>query len=380
MDYFKLMNFLVKGNLSLFDYPKESQLALLDRLGEPKDDIERAYKQYLCQNSFVHPKAKKVILNVVGAIIVPMMSVYLLLKGYFVKRGKALGCIIENKGMPEVVPQEVYDKYKPILYDFGGLALRLSDIPFCLRLVRIAVTQPYFVLKAMMHIAKYSYAIRKHSPQTIIRFCEFSFSGTVLTAYCHLKGVKHVNVMHGEKLFNIRDSYFHFDECYVWGEHYVNLFKSLKAEATQFRVALPPSIKIDCSAHQDPKAYADYKYYLAIIDDDEMKSIVASMSFAKLSGKTVKYRPHPRYTDINVLKKYVSDGEIEYPREVPILESISNLDYAVGAFTTVLVQAYFSGKNVIMDDVTFKKEYDRLGELDYILSTSTIETLSRFQR
>ena len=110
-------------------------------------------------------------------------------------------------------------------------------------------------------------------------------------------------MQHGEKLRYIRDSFFHYDECYVWDEHYVNLFKEMHAEPSQFKVAVPPSLRIDCKVHHNSSVYADYKYYLAADTEEDIKSIVASMAFAKSEGKTVKYRIHPRYTDLNVLKK-----------------------------------------------------------------------------
>lgn len=189
-----------------------------------------------------------------------------------------------------------------------------------------------------------------------------------------------MDVMHGEKLFSIRDAYFHFDETYVWSDHYVKLLTSLKAEPNQFRIAVPPSLHIDCEKYNRPEVYADYKYYLAAYDETTIKHIVDAMAFTKYEGKTVKYRPHPRYSNIEWLRKYVSEDEIEYPKSVTIQESLSNLDYAVGSYTTVMVQAYFSGKGVIMDDVAELKEYNLLKSLDYILSGDEFDKLSNHQQ
>ena len=159
----------------------------------------------------------------------------------------------------------------------------------------------------------------------------------------------------------------------------MKLLQSLKAEPSQFRIAVPPSIKIDCEKYKNEDRYADYKYYLAIYDEETLKKIVESMSFAEKQGKTVKYRPHPRYSNKELLRKYVKEEEIEWYSEVPILESISNLGCAVGSFTTVMVQAYFSGKKVLMDDVAKKEEYDKLQSLDYILSGDEFDKLSDMQ-
>ena len=377
MNYFKILLFLERGNRSMFDLSIEEQQLYLERLGEAKDDIDRGFKQYLCQNYFTRPKWKIVAFNLIAAVIMPFLTLYYLFKGLFVKRGDVIDAMIERKGMDEVVPQEVKDKYHPDNTQWDkGASMSISDIPFLLKLVCRAPHYPYFVMKAWMNVVLYSDMIRKHNPKVMIQFGEFSFSSSILTAYCHRHGVRHVDVMHGEKLYYIRDAFFHYDECYVWSEHYADLLCSLKAEPTQFRIALPPSIKIDVMAHQDKAAYADYKYYLAIYSEDELKSIVASMAFAKREGKTVKYRPHPRYSDLSLLKKYVSEEEIEMPKQIGILASVSNLEYAVGSYTTVLTQAFFSGKKVLLDDVTFKTQYESLKDRRYILAEKNPQKLS----
>lgn len=369
-----------KGNKGLFDFPKKEQMDYLNSLGEAEDDITRGYKQYLCQNEFVKPKWKIWVFNVGGAIALPIVLGYFLIKRTFEKKENPIYCLIEKKGMPEVVPIEVREKYHPSINYRGGTSLGIGDLGFICQLGIKAPHHPYFVFKAMMNVARYSDLIYRYHSQVIIQFGEFSFSSSVLTSYCHKHKVKHIDVMHGEKLYNIRDSFFHYDECYVWSEHYVRLFTSLKAEPTQFRIAIPPSLKIDNEKYKKPECYADYKYYLAICSEDTIKQIVCAMAFAKLEGKTVKYRPHPRYTDVSLLRKYVAEKDIEWPHEVNIQESIANIECAVGSYTTVMVQAYFSGKQVMMDDVAEEKEYKLLCSLNYILSEVKYDKLSNHQK
>lgn len=380
MNYFKILFFLEKGNRRVFDFPKEEQLAYLNRLGEAKDDIDRGFKQYLCQNQLVRPKWKIVVFNLAGILGLPLTFFYFLLKRITAPKAKSINCLIEKKGMPEVVPDVVKEKFHPSEDYEVKSSLGLRDIAFAGRLYIKAPLHPYFVFKAMMNVARYSHLIYSYSPKVMIQFGEFSFSSSILTAYCHQHSVLHVDVMHGEKLFNIRDAYFHYDKTYVWNDHYTNLLTSLNAESSQFVVAPPQSLVIDCDKYVKPEVYADFKYYLASYNEETIKRIVKSMIFAKHRGKSVKYRPHPRYSNLELLKKYVSEDEIEYGNQVTIQESISNLMYAVGSYTTVMVQAYFSGKHVIMDDVAEKDEYDLLKSLDYILSTiDGVDKLSNYQ-
>lgn len=377
MNYFKILRFLQRGDKSQFQVSVEDQESFLNSLGEARNDIDRGFKQYLCQNFFV-PKWKVCLFNVAAAFIVPFMVMFYLLKGLFVRKGERVGAIIEKKGMEEVIPVVVREKYQPDnRYWNESSSMSLKDIGFFLKLVAKSPHHPYFVLKAMMNVVRYSDMIRRHSPSVMIEFGEFSFSSSILTAFCHRYGVKHIDIMHGEKLWFIRDAYFHYDECYVWDEYYANLFRSLKAEPTQFRVALPPSLHINTDAQSNLNAYADYKYYLALYSEEQIAGIVRSMAFAKQEGKTVKYRPHPRYSDLDLLRKYVTEDEIENPAQVGILESVSNLEYAVGSYTTVLSQAYFSGKKVVLDNITYRQQYEDLKKMKYILSEKQCEVLSQ---
>ena len=376
MNYFKILRNFQKGDRSSFNVSVEQQRAYLDSLGDAKDDIDRGYKQYLCQNLFVS-KWKVWAFNFAAALLVPFVALFYLLKGMFVNKGESVSVIIENKGMQEVIPITVTEKYQPdCRYWHESASLSFVDLSFLMKLIGRAPIHAYFVLKALMNVAYYSDMIRRHSPHIVIQFGEFSFSSSVLTDYCHRHKVKHIDIMHGEKLYFIRDAFFHYDECYVWDEYYADLFRSLKAESTQFQVALPPSLHIDLDMHHNDSVYADYKYYLALYNEKQINGIVQSMAFAKKNGMTVKYRPHPRYSDLKLLYKYVPTEEIEMPQEVGIMDSVSNMEYAVGSYTTVLSQAYFSGKRVILDDVTFKSQYNQLQEMKYILANKDCERLS----
>lgn len=377
MNYFKILRILQRGDKNSFEISVEKQQEFLQSLGEAISDIDRGFKQYLCQNFFVFPKWKILLFNFAGAIVLPFVVLYYLMKGLGVRKGEHIDAMIERKGMDEVVPDVVREKYHPDnRYWNMGASMAFRDIKFLLRLIIHAPHHPYFVLKAWMNVTLYSDMIRRHSPSVMIQFGEFSFSSSVLTAYCHQYNIKHIDIMHGEKLFFIRDAYFHYDECYVWDIHYANLFCSLNAESSQFHVALPGSLKIDTTRYVNKTVYADYKYYLAAISETKIKTIVESMAFAAKEGRTVKYRPHPRYTDLEILRKYVNEEDIENPRSVGILESISNLEYAVGSYTTVLSQAYFSGKKVLLDDMAYQQQFAQLKKMRYILAEKKYELLS----
>ncbi|KAB6254884.1 hypothetical protein GA389_15725, partial [Bacteroides xylanisolvens] len=217
-----------------------------------------------------------------------------------------------------------------------------------------------------------------YSPKAIIVHNEASYAGSILTKYCNDLGIEHVNVMHGEKLFYLGNVYFRYNRCYVWGEHYKQMFLSLKAEATQFRIEIPESFNVDVENNFRKEYYSDYKYYLQIYDEAQLKSIIESLNFIVKNGQIYKFRPHPRFSNIKLLEELVDKSIIEYPKDVPILESIASTKHVIGSYTTVLNQAYYANIDVIFDDVTYKDTFDKLGDLNYIFAKEDTNKLSQY--
>lgn len=377
---FNILNFFSKVDRTLFDIPAAQQRAFLASLKEPEDDIDRSYHQYLCQMLFV-PSWKQMILQAFSMVLGPFVVVVFLLKRFFARKTtESHPAIGDLKNFEEIIPTELSHQFF-INNDiwFTGSYLSVKDILFLLFLIRRYPWSPYFALKISIKIAHYSYMISRYCPKALVVHNEYSFTSSVLTYYCNKRNVMHINVMHGEKLFYVRDSFFRYDSCYVWDDYYKKLFLSLRAEGTQFKVAIPPSLLIDCDKYYAQACFADYKYYLAEYTEEELKSIIHSMKFAVQQGKKVYFRPHPRYSDLTLLEALVDKTRIEYPNKVSILTSVASMEYAVGSYTTVLNQAYFSGKEIVLDDMTFYKQFKKLEDYQYILQNRNFMKLSDLQ-
>lgn len=267
---------------------------------------------------------------------------------------EALG---DFKRFEEIVPDELNSEFR-ISNDVWllGSCLSFADICFLLHVFLRYPLYCYFLLKVTIKVAGYSFMITKYQSKAIVVHNEYSFTSSILTAYCETRNVLHINVMHGEKMYYIRDSYFRYDRCYVWDAYYRDLFISMNAAPSQFIIALPPSMKINCAKHVNEGCYAYYKYFLTSQTKEQLVSISNSLQSLLMHGRKVKYRLHPRYSDRELVKQIVGKENVEYPEKVSILDSISNMDTAIGLYTTVLNQAYHCGKNVIIDDVTYPSE------------------------
>ena len=379
MDHITILRLLLRKDKSYFDVPAEQQRSFLYSLPEPNNDMERSYYQYKCQNYF-SPWWKPILLNFIAFILFIPLLLHYVFKGFFIYKINSCDAISDLGDMQEVIPSELLSEHNITFFrKHSSGSLRLYDVMFVLGIFLRKFPSCFFSLKVMARIAYYSQLIRNYCPNCIVVHHEYSFTSSLLTSYCTLHGVQHINVMHGEKLYNIVDAFFRFDKCYVWSNHYVKLFPDLRADSSQFIVSLPPSMKIDIASHKNVKLWSDYKYYLASFTENQIRGIVKSLSFAKKEGKTVKYRIHPRHQDLGTLLKYVNRDEIEFPQEVTIIDSISNCSVAVGSYSTVLNQAFCSGRSVLLDDVTFKDQYDRLEDLRYWLIGENCPRLSEKQ-
>ena len=163
----------------------------------------------------------------------------------------------------------------------------------------------YFQAKILYKIAFYSWNINKYDPKALIVTSEYSYTSSILTKYCEFSDVEHINVMHGDKLYYIRDSFFKFHKCYVWHKHYVELFCKLSADFNQFVIEIPQKFHIidDKIKSDNGDGRKIITYYLQTQNEKEMISVRNNLS--KLNGSySIIIRVHPIYTDNRMAEKY----------------------------------------------------------------------------
>ena len=345
---------------AIFRVSVSDQEAFLKAVHEPEDDLQRSYNQYKCQMHLIRNPILKGLMNLVA---LPLIFVYLIkpktnlgkqikIDSVFFADGKKKdilpNCLTNGKTI-ELIEDKSEFKNKEMMLFFVSIVKRY---PFSW----------FFLLKTLIKLRYYCFVIYKYSPDEIISCNEYSFTSSILTRYCEKNGIRHVNVMHGEKLFFIRDSFFRYNKCYVWNQFYIELFKELRAEKTQFEVAIPPSLRI--VAQINPSV--DYKYYLADERKEVIDKIIGALSELQKQGNIVQVRPHPRYTNINTISRIKNNGLfIEDTQEVDIEQSIASTRCVISLYSTVINQAYNSGVDVVIDDVSDQSRYEKLKERKY---------------
>jgi hypothetical protein len=231
-------------------------------------------------------------------------------------------------------------------------------------------------MKCVQKIAKYKYLITCYKPSAVLVHGEYSFTSSILTNYCNKLKIKHIDYQHGDRMLQISCSFFHFDECFVWDNHYKDIYKLLKV-SSEIIVERPKSILIEIESYKNSQFYADCKYYLGGESEEQMAVIRDNMNIIGKLGMTWKVRPHHNYTNTQLLYKFFKTEEIE-SNSISIEDSISNLRYPISLFSTVLYQASSNGLIPIVDDITNIKLYDQLLDLNYIIMFKQHIRLSAF--
>lgn len=360
---------------ALFSYDIEKQKAYMKKKRMPRDEIERSYFQYKCQMK-LKGTISAFCLNVFSF---PLMLVYLLKGEKNVDCSKKcnVDAIFYRDGKPEnILPNSLRKRYSIIeMNPVESFCLDRQDRAYIKKLVKRYPLSFHFILKCIIKIGKYSYAINKYVPDAIIVCAEYSFTSSVLTDYCRKKNIKHIDVMHGEKLFYMRDSFFEFDECYVWDVYYKNLLLSMYAAKEQFIVETPDSLKLDKNI-KNKKIY-DYTYYLGAEDEKTLKKIANELKVIQDKGKYISVRPHPRYSNKRIIREMFSFANIEDEKNITIEESLLQTRNAISLYSTVLNQAICNSISIIIDDISNPKYYKKLKELKYICLAREHELLSQ---
>lgn len=379
MKFKKRINKYLSGNNDIFNYDIDKHLAFLNHLPNPKNLIHRSYLQYKC-HSYKRPNILNFSNTIITLVALLPLVLLILLKPrrrvkYFNNNNLPYNAVFIFAGVDNIVSLSLKQKfinYKEV--EFGKLwYLNLTDLKYIYKLIPY-IASPYFVFKCVYKMAMYRAVIENYGPHSIICSSEYSFTSSFLTWYCEQNKIKHINVMHGEKLLDIKDSFFQFHECYVWDIHYIELFKILRAEESQFIVDIPPCLHIKTDLSKIPDF--ELTYYLTNETEKELKDINKILHQINILKNKICIRPHPRYSDIIQVKKVFKDFFIENTKEYSIENSINNTRKIASLYSTVLYQGYISGKEIVVDNMSQRNKFKKLVGLKFIVLSKYYETIS----
>ena len=350
------------GTSSVFSVSPEKQKRYLDSQPEPHDNIERSFLQYKCQMFIVG--ASHYLLNLAAGIYYPFK--YFTIHHKFPEKKEKTPAVFCTFDLFEnILPDELFSEFgKIVKFDYSlNYSLNKNDRAFLREIAKRYPCRWHFRLKCLLKIAMYRYVLDSFQPKAIISSSEYSFVSSVMTEYLHRNGIEHINVMHGEKLFFIRDSFFSFDRYYIWNDSYKKLFESLRADVSCLKTAIPPVLRLP-KTEEEP--IYDFTFYLQNESAGEVEKLVSVCKLLSEKGYNISIRPHPTYTKISKEQLASSKIAVEKNSEISIEKSLRQTKCAVSLYSTVLLQAYSNGIAFVIDDITRPALYEQLKGLSYI--------------
>lgn len=372
------LNKILSVSLDPFVLDIKDQVKLLNDFEAPSNLIERSFYQFKIQFKLV-PLYKRLLNNTIGFFA----FFYFILRAIGGtkndqsrgSRQKKLAVFpYKNYHYPDIIPGEVRSEFFIQEIDFmSDFVLKQKDLKLIFKILSEYPFQFYFISKCVSKILFYRYIIQKFNPDSILSCSEYSFTSSITTLFCRENKVEHINVMHGEKFFLIKDSFFEFDRFYVWDNFYKELFIKLRAEPTQFRIGTFSHLKMNLSQNQE---VYNYTYYLAREPEELLEKI--KITLQKLDDrKRICIRFHPRYSSEESVRNIFDGFAIENPVSVSLDQSLSNTKNVISLYSSCLIQAYFNNKSIIIDDVNHDFEKIKiLKESEYIIFSKPHKLLS----
>lgn len=368
------------------EMPLDAQKAYLKRFPEPADDYERSYFKYLCFKKYCYYKREWqfVFYNIVAMVIYPFVYRKMVRKGIDGgKAGVAYDAVFENvPNLPnvDVLPDVLREEFKRVMeiteihHSQGCLVVEAQEI--CKELRKRYFWHFYFRLIVMLKLAQYGQYLQDYAPRAIAFYSvEREFAGPLLTLLCEARDAQYIAYMHGDYLYTLCFAFQRYSRYYIWDEAYARMFTSLRC-SFPMELYVPEKMRgiAHCLDERDCGYFATY--YFSAETREYAEKIHDVFAVFERHGLRCKVRPHPRFSDLPMLKEVFADMIVEDPHGCALADSITDCVYTVGLNTTVLSQAHFSKKKVAIDDVSQPGEYLNLERRGYIMMQRPHELLS----
>lgn len=343
-------------------------IGLINEFPEPKNDIQRSYFQYKCRKKYESIFAR-FFEYLFFLVLTPLLYLVIVIQSKpirKVKRDMVYFKISDNSG---IFPEKLLGKDYKIVPIGKGFSNDFISKNIIKEAALISHFNPAFLFKIIFNLSNYCYIRKKYSPKKILTSYESSYTSSILTYYCNRNGIKHINIMHGEKLISPSLAFFRFNEFYIWDEYYKNIFLKHRCKIDEFYIYNPFKRRENISGFEQ----IDFCFYLPSepkVTLIKLKDLVEDLID---KGYKVKIRPHPSQIDDNLINIF-KENLIE--KDIDINESIIRTHNIVSRYSTVLFQAFSIGKSVIVDDVTNPKEFKALKDLQFIIFEKKHKLLS----
>lgn len=346
-------------------------------ISEPRDDIEMAYCRYLCR-MYYFPWYYKLTANFFAFFsLLFSVPIFFRVTDQCKLNSKKLDSIIlraRNVDYEDIVPTEILLKQ--------GSISEVSK-PIRSNWVLDSIAKKYFIRCVSRHpflfhlnylifreLCIHSSLINKYDPSAIIVYVnERNVASPLVSALCEAHSKEFVTFMHGDYLLQLIHGFMRFTKFYVWDDHYKQMFiNDLRCPKEQFITYVPQ--KLLRPINIENKVFSEVffgTYYFGAESINRISKVAEIFQIFKSCGLKMKVRPHPRRSKVDYIKECFRDFVVENPFDIPIDESLSSSEYVISLSSTVLMEAYYKGKKIVIDDISDHDGFNNLLQRRYIM-------------
>ena len=371
---------LVIGNIKESDDEPnvDDWLDFLETLPAPEDYIDEAYNKYLCR-LFHYSRKKQVLFDV--ASIPSMIAKIIQLQKHYDKLprvdDKAGVLLVERKldlDYEDIIPADLLSGYKRVI-DIKNIrdtkefkaSLSAEGAQILKEVKKRYRFHPYFFIWCFRELEKHSTYIRQYNPNcTAVYVEERNIASPLLRSLYESTHRKYVSFMHGEYLLRLIQAYMGFSEYYIWDQSYEETFSQiLRCNIGKYNLYKPHKLEKKWDLDKIQPHYF-CTYYFSAESKESIRRVAEVFKKFEESGRKCKVRPHPRYSQLEVIKSNFPESMIENPKETSIEKSLGETEYVVGLATTVLAEGYFEGRKVVIDDISSPEKYKNLAKRRFV--------------
>lgn len=355
----------------------KDQCEYLEHFEKPRDVFEKAYFKYKCHAYYHYSFWIKMVYNCAGIIMIPIFLILLALERTKLEEEKlnlngAIIIVSPTMDYKDILPKQIKEKYvnlkevKPL-----KLTERSMDQE-AWRILRKCLMRywvhPYFCLEVLIRLACNCKLIQLYHPQAIIGYgWERDFAAPILLQYCNSKGVERLTFMHGIFVYSIDKAFLSFNKYYVWEEYYVKMFRKLKADSNCLEIYKPQKYEAIVKPRPVGTKYEYFlTYYFTAESKERMLRIKKCLDLLSEHGFVCKLRPHPRFTDVKLLEE-TFEGYLIEDCSWTLADSMECSEYIAAYNSTVLAEAYYSEKEIVIDDYVDPEKFQNMIDRDYIM-------------
>jgi hypothetical protein len=263
------------------------------------------------------------------------------------------------------VGQQAFRGKTYLLYRARKVCFGLEEIRFFLQAIAGCprmLLYPELLCNFVRWLGYYGYAVKYHRPkEAVVHFFEGTASSSLMTAYLHQKGLRHIDVQHGEIMFSAMFAFCQFDEVRLWGEHFREILLSSRSPAdnikvigTRYHQDLFSTVRnqdqprpkrlliIDPFLYQDQRAYSSMmeKVLLRLDSEWEVRVRRHPAELRKTLGWMEQLQSNPGLLERGIRME-------EEPPTVPIEEALGKSRVVLGVASAALIEAWIVGCKVI---------------------------------